>query len=63
MFQVCRKSHSVDDGTQNYLVFQPIYRYFGMIGNIDHISVWKSKGLSDENIKPPATSDNSLPPS
>ena len=25
--------------------------------------MWKSKGLSDESIKPPATSDNSLAPS
>ena len=25
-----------------------------------YISSWKSKGLSDETIKPPATSDNSL---
>ena len=27
-----------------------------------HISLWKSKGLSDETIKPPVTSDNSLTP-
>ena len=32
------KSHFEDDGIQNYLVFQPMYRYF--------------KGLSDESIKP-----------
>ena len=30
-----------------------------MITNTDYISSWKSKGLSDESIKPPATSDNS----
>ena len=27
-----------------------------------HISEWKSKGLSDEIIKPPSTSGNSLAP-
>ena len=31
-----------------------------MISNSDYISSLKSKGLSTENIKPPATSDNSL---
>ena len=43
-------------------MFQPIYRYFKKIGNRDHISAWKSKGLPDERIKPPTTSDNSLAP-
>ena len=33
-----------------------------MIANKLYISSWKSKGLSDEPIKPPATSDNSLTP-
>ena len=33
-----------------------------MIANAKDISSWKSKGLSDETIKPPATSDNSLSP-
>ena len=57
------KSHFEEDGTKNYLVFQPIYRYFTMITNTDYISSWKSKGLSAESIKPPTTSDNSLAPS
>ena len=56
------KSHFGEDGTQNYLVFQPMYRYFKMITNTDYISSWKSKGLSDESFKPPTTSDNSLNP-
>ena len=30
-----------------------MYKYFKIIGNADHISKWKSKGFSDENIKPP----------
>ena len=56
------KSHFEEDGTQNYLVFQPMYRYFKMITNTDYISSWKSKRLSAEIIKPPTTSDNSFTP-
>ena len=56
------KSHFEEDGTQNYLVFQPINRYFKVLANTLYISSWKSKGLSDETIKPPATSDDSLTP-
>ena len=56
------KSHFEEDGTQNYLVFQPMYRYFKVIANTKYISKWKSKGLSDESIKPPSASDNSLAP-
>ena len=33
-----------------------------MIASTKYISKWKPKGLSDEIIKPPATSDNSLSP-
>ena len=47
------KSHFGKDGAQNYLVFQPMYRYFKVIagvGNGTHIYYWKSKGLSDEEI-------------
>ena len=43
-------------------MFQPIRRYFKIIPNTKYISSWKSKGLSDETIKPYATSDNSLTP-
>ena len=32
------------------------------IANSRHISAWKSKVLSDESIKPPAASNNSLAP-
>ena len=56
------KSHFEEDGTQIYLVFQPMYRYYKMNTNTDYISSWKSKGISAENIKPPTTSDNSLAP-
>ena len=56
------KSYFEEDGTQNYLVFQPIIRYFRIIANTKYISSWKSKGLSDETITFYATSDNSLTP-
>ena len=58
------KSHFEEDGTQNYLVFQPIIRYFKVntLTNTQYISSRKSKVLSAENIKPPTTSDNSLTP-
>ena len=39
-----------------------MYRYLKKIGNIDHISEWKSKGLSDGIIKSPPTSNDSLAP-
>ena len=35
-------------------------KYFKRISNLNQISEWKSKGLSDEVIKTPSTSDNSL---
>ena len=56
------KSHFEEDGTQNYLVFQPIHKYILLIANIIYISSQKSKGLSDEIIKAPSTSGNSLSP-
>ena len=57
------KSHFEEDGTQNYLVFQPMYRYFKMITNTDYILSWKSKGLSAESITPPSAPNNFLNPS
>ena len=36
-----------------------MYEYLKKIGNTDNISSWKSKGLSNEVIKPP---DNTLSP-
>ena len=51
-----------EDGAQNYLLFQPISRYFKIISNKEYISSWKSKGLSDEIITSYATSDDSLTP-
>ena len=31
-----------------------------MVANTNEVTVWKSKGLSGENIKPPSTSNNSF---
>ena len=59
------KSHFEEDGTQNYLVFQPIYRYFNGVsgvGSVNYVYSWKSKGFSDENITAPTTSDYKLNP-
>ena len=50
------------DGGQAYLIFQTVYKYFKFITGTNYISSWKSKGLSDESIKPPTTSDNNLTP-
>ena len=38
-----------DDCTQNYLVFQPIYKYFktSFKGSSTYISSWEAKGLSN----------------
>ena len=38
------KNYFDEDGKQNYLVFQPIIRYFRIIANTKYISSWKSKG-------------------
>ena len=56
------KSHFEEDVTQNYLVFQPINKYFKVTTNTAYVLSLKSKGLSAESIKPPTTSDNSLTP-
>ena len=46
---------------KNYLVFQTLRRYFKTAGaNNSNILSWKSEGLSDENIKPTATSNKML---
>ena len=53
------KGYFENDGTQNYLVFQPTQKYFkGVINTNDYILSWKSKGLSDDIIKAPSTPDN-----
>ena len=47
------KSHFEEDGTQNYLVFLPMYRYFKRVAGVGsgkYIYFCKSKGLSDERL-------------
>ena len=51
------KSHFEEDGTQNYLVFQPIG-----VGNGNYIYYWKSKGLPDEKINSIKTPNHSITP-
>ena len=56
------KSHFEEGGMQNYSVFQPMYKYFKRISS-DYILSWKSKGISDENNKPPSAPCNFPAPS
>ena len=56
------KSHFEEDGTQNYLVFQLLNKYFKVITNTGYVSSWKCKGLSAKSVKPTTTSDNSFTP-
>ena len=53
-------SHFDENGIQNYLVFQPMYRYFKVFSITQYIAEWKSKGSSNESTKVISTSDNSL---
>ena len=59
------KSHFEEDGTQNYLVFQPMYRYFKRIASVgsgNYVYFCKSKGLSDEGINSNTASNYSITP-
>ena len=59
------KSHFEEDGAQNYLVLQPMYRYFKRIlavGNGEYIYFWKLKRLSDGCINSITASNNSITP-
>ena len=52
-------------GKQNYLVFLPLRKYFklnSVVAVTDYVLSWQSKRLSNENIKSPTTSNNSLNP-
>ena len=62
-----RGKHDFDEGSgkQNYLVFLPINKYFtlnSVAGDADYVLSWQSKRLSNESIKPPTTTNNSLTP-
>ena len=56
------KNYFEVEGTQNYLVFQQISRYFKTTANTKLIWSWESKGLSNKTITPYATSHNSITP-
>ena len=66
MSHYCGKQYFDEgSGKQNYLVFLPMGKYFelnSVVGVIDPVLSWQSKGISNESIKPPATSNNSLNP-
>ena len=52
-------------GKKNYLVFLPINKYFklnSVAGTADYVLLWQSKGLSNESVKPPTTTNSSLTP-
>ena len=52
-------------GKQIYLVFLPMGKYFklnSVVNTADYVLSWESKGISNESIKPPITSENSLNP-
>ena len=52
-----------NDGSQNYLTFQSLYYTFKRIGNTEKKVSWKCKGLSDEKLATPNTTDYGLFPS
>ena len=55
--------YSVEDGSQNYLVFQPVFKYFRTLTGTVKIFVQKFEGLSKEIVpyfSTPVTSDNSF---
>ena len=50
------------DGTQNYLVFQPLIKHFDVPESLIPIVIsWKSKS-NYEIIKPPTSTNNSVNP-
>ena len=59
------KTHFKEHCTQNYLVFQPIYRYFRKIiglGSGNYIYFWKSIGLADERLNSNTASNYTTTP-
>ena len=57
------KNYFEEDGIPNYFIYQPLNKYFKVSnGNLYYALSWASKGLSNESIKPPTTTDNSLTP-
>ena len=55
-YLIGKKYFDEEDGKQTYLVFLRKRKLNTVINVIDHVLSWRSKGLSNENIKPPTTS-------
>ena len=47
----------VKDRSQNYLVFQPVFKYFQTFTDIDIIFACKSKEMTKESFKTPVKSN------
>ena len=57
------QSYFLNDGSQNLLIYQPIFKTFtALAGLSDTIVEWKSKGVLNEKIKPPITAIHSFSP-
>ena len=57
------KSYFEEDGKPNYLIFQPLNKYFKLNDSSFHNFLsWTFKGWSIESIKPPTTPNNNLTP-
>ena len=59
------KQYFDEGSSKQNLVFLPMGKYFklnSVVGVIDRVLSWQSKGISNESIKPPTTSNNSLNP-
>ena len=59
------KKHFEEDGTQNFLIFQLMYRYFKRIAGVgsgNYIYFWKCKGLSDERLDSITASNYEITP-
>ena len=53
------QSYFNNDGAQFYLILQPLYDILKRL-RTEKIVSWKYKGLSDEKLTTPTTTDNSL---
>ena len=57
------QSYFNNNGSQNYLIFQPIYKTItAFSGLTTTLSVWQSKGFSNEKCKLHYTANKSLSP-
>ena len=60
-----KKYFDEGDGKQNYLVFLSMRKCFKLntiVGVINRVLSWQSKGISNESIQPPTTSIYNLSP-